>query len=121
MFVIGTDIRITVAGGSDDDPVYVFPPYIEPQMRAAIKRLAATRVEYTKNKPVDRGHERRLEFFDTMCSSAENFGVQQGDDVVPLQEAYPDNWREMIPPNHKTSCAAHFEERGTLTDEDRKN
>lgn len=129
MFTVGQDIRITVASGSDEDPIYVFGPYTDPKMRAAIKQLGSTRVEYRKNRPVDKSYDRRIEFFDATCKGVENFGVVsvtgpgEDDEVLPLTEAYAERerWLAIVPDNHKTSCAAHFEERGTLTEDEQGN
>jgi len=142
MFTVGKNVRITIATGHPGgNPTYIFPALDDKRVDKALRKFNETRISMSRRgrMPEDRSYEARIEMFDEICLGVENSGaivgtygendpeVQSGeaevgdDKVLPLQEAYPTDWKDHVIGSHKTSCCSYFEEKGILTEEDRGN
>jgi len=111
---LSDEVKVGILIG-DEEVRAVFPGYANPEMAAAIKKLALGRNTVGRGGQVkDKSYEARVGFFNSTCIRVENV---EGDDGQPLTPDTAD-WRQKIPANWKLSFALFFEEKATLSDEE---
>ena len=120
-FELSTNTKVAMEiPGADITVVFEFPPYSDPDFQKGIKHLLANRFQQKGGgrKVRNRTTDARVDFFDRHCIGATGYLVNG----TELMEAKPEGWKQMIPPNHKsTIVGAEFEEKETLTDEERED
>jgi len=119
--VLGQSVRVDLfIPEADDSIVAIFPSYDNAEFGKAITTLLKGRFKQIGRKVENRTHEARIKFFDETCMSVEGIEIGQGDSTEPLTPEM-DGWLGKIPANWKVSIAATFEEKETLSEDDRGN
>ena len=109
---LGDDVKVSILVGDEEVHAF-FPPYSNPEMAEAIRKLAQGRTVQKRGTVQDKSFDARVRFFNTMCLRVENVQTAEGE-LTPDVE----NWRNMVPANWKVSFSLNFEEKATLTDDD---
>jgi hypothetical protein len=116
--IISDDVRVSMPTDTGAPAVFIFPPYDDDKMRAAVRRLLDDRYKQRGKKVQNKAVQARRVFFDQTCTGCE--GVEYKG--KPIQEALPDSWKTKIPDNIVSSIvSAEFEERETLSDDERED
>jgi hypothetical protein len=119
--VLGQNVRVDMyIPEADESIVAVFPSYDNADFAKAITTLLKGRFKQIGRKVENRTHEARIKFFDECCIAVEGIEIGSGDTTEPLTPDV-DGWLGKIPANWKVSIAATFEEKETLSEDDRGN
>ena len=114
-------VRVTLPIG-DEEAIFTFPSWSDPDLQKAIRKLVTGRQEIKRNQVKDISQEARITFFDSQALDVENYGEPlPGGKWDMIKAATHPNWKDLVPPSWKTSCAAYFEERNVLQADDLKN
>tara|TARA_Y100001963_G_scaffold134717_1_gene195609 strand:+ start:222 stop:593 length:372 start_codon:yes stop_codon:yes gene_type:complete len=120
--VLGQKVKVELYIPEAEDTIAaIFPSYDDESFSKAITQLLKTRFKQVGRRVENRTQEARIAFFDQNCEAVEGIEyMDESGEAVPLT---PDvsNWVQKIPANWKASIAATFEEKETLSEDDRGN
>jgi len=99
---------------------FTFPATGDKEFETGKKKLLNNRIIMKGRRTINRANEERSAFFDQWCSQVEGLEIMEKGKRVDLMST--DGWKGMVGVEMKVSVVAqHFEEKETLTEEDRED